>query len=274
VKYWLNEYEAKVKYWLNEYEQPSGTPSKLDEFVLGSCGNDAALWQDYKGFIKGNQKAIASVIMTADTALAAVSNPDIAHFLSNHEIDFARLRTRKSVLYVLVRQQDLSYYGFLLNLFYTDLFRHLLSERNPEHLPVYLLLDEFGHLTIPDFAIFATTARKYRVSFWIFLQSLSQLESRYGPQETKTILDGIGTEIYMSGLGIETAEMISKRTGRRRRRDKYEKSVYGEINLLNPDEIISMDDDEVLLLHSNKRPIRYRVVPFYRQWWMRRASEK
>jgi type IV secretory pathway TraG/TraD family ATPase VirD4 len=87
-------------------------------------------------------------------------------------------------------------------------------------------------------------------------------------------MDGLGTEIYMSGLGIETAEHISKRIGRRRRRDKREKSIYGEINLLNPDEIINMEDDEVLMLHSNKRPIRYRVTPFFRQWWMKRASEK
>ena len=261
---------AEVKYWLNEYEPPSGKPSKLDRFVLDACANDNMLWQDYKGFIKGNQKILSSVIMTADIALSALSNPDIANFLSKNEIDFNKLRTRKTVLYVMVKQQDLSYYAFILNLFYTDLFRHLLAERNPDHLPVYLLLDEFGHLTIPDFAIFATTARKYRVAFWIFLQSLSQLESRYGQQEAETITDGLATEIYMSGIGIKLAEEICKRIGRKRRTDHKERSAYGEINLMNADEIISMEDDEVLLLHSNKRPIRMRVTPFYRQWKMKK----
>lgn len=258
---------ARVKYWLNQYAPPgSGQLSKLDEFVLESCGGgaDDPLFNDYKGIINGNAKMLSSIIMTADIALSAVSNPDIATFLSKNEIDFARLRKRKTVLYVMVRQQDLSYFGFILNLFYSQLFRHLLSERNESDLPVYLLLDEFGHLQIPDFDIYATTARKYRVAFWIFLQDLSQLESRYGAINAKTILGGLGTDIYMSGLDTRTADDICKRIGRRRRTDKTERSMYGEMNLMNPDEIIHMDDDEVLLLHSNRRPIRMQIVPYYR----------
>ena len=76
-------------------------------------------------------------------------------------------------------------------------------------------------------------------------------------------MDGLGTEIYMSGLDTKTAEDICKRVGRRRRADKKERSMYGEMNLMNPDEIIHMEDDEVLLMHSNKRPVRMRVFPFY-----------
>ncbi len=258
---------GRVKYWLNQYAPAGNQPSKLDEFVISSCSDDPAdpLWSDYKGFIQGNQKSLSSIIMTADTALSALSNPDIAKFLSTNEIDFTALRTRKTVLFVKVRQQDLSYYQFILNLFYSQMFRALLSERNDQHLPVYLLLDEFGHLQIPDFDIYATTARKYRVSFWIFLQSLSQLESRYGANAARTIMDGLGTEIYMSGLDTRTAEDLSKRVGRRRRTDPRDRSMYGEMNLMNPDEIIHMEDDEVLLLHSNKRPIRMKVTPFYRR---------
>jgi len=69
-------------------------------------------------------------MMTADIALTAMSNPDVAAFMSANEIDFQRLRTHKTVLYVMVRQQDLSLFSFALNLFYSQLFRHLLSERN------------------------------------------------------------------------------------------------------------------------------------------------
>jgi len=258
---------GRLKYWLNQYTPPSGRLSKLDEFVMESCGGDPhdPLFNDYKGFVQANSKMMSSIVMTANIALSALSNPDIANFLSKNEIDFNKLRTRKTILYVMVKQQDLSYYAFILNLFYTDLFRHLLAERNPDHLPVYLLLDEFGHLTIPNFAIFATTARKYRVAFWIFLQSLSQLESRYGQQEAETITDGLATDIYMSGLSAKLTEQICKRIGRKRRTDHRERSAYGEINLMNADEIISMENDEVLLLHSNKRPIRMRVTPFYKQ---------
>lgn len=258
---------GRVKYWLNQYAPAGKQPSRLDEFVIASCSDapDDPIWADYKGLMQGNQKSLSSIIMTADTALSALGNPEITEFLSHNEIDFASLRKRKTVLFVKVRQQDLSYYQFILNLFYSQMFRALLSERDPSHLPVYLLLDEFGHLQIPDFDIYATTARKYRVAFWIFLQSLSQLESRYGPQAARTIMDGIGTEIYMSGVDGQTAEALSRRVGRKRRSDPQERSLHGEMNLMNPDEIIHMEDDEVLLLHSNKRPVRIKVTPFYRR---------
>ena len=264
---------ANVKYLLNHFDAHLAKPgeSKIDKFVMDATLNDQSTWHDYRGFTTGNEKTMLSFLSTADTALTAIGNPDLANLTASHQIDFEKLRQQKSVLYVMVRQQDLSYYAFLLNMFYTDLFRSLLSDRNHGGLPVYLLLDEFGHLTIPDFATFATTARKYNVAFWIFLQSLSQLESRYGPHETKTIIDGLQTEIYLSGMGIDTAEMLARRLGRRRRNGQSDWR-YGDENLMNPDEIISMDDDEALLLHSNRRPFRYRVTPFYKQWRMRKAS--
>jgi len=256
---------GRVKFWLNQYTAPSGQLSPLDEFVLRNCGGTQTdpLWLDYKAIVQGNAKMLSSIMMTADIALTAMSNPDVAAFMSANEIDFQRLRTHKTVLYVMVRQQDLSLFSFALNLFYSQLFRHLLSERNPDHLSVYLLLDEFGHLQIPKFDIYATTARKYRVAFWIFLQDLSQLESRYGATATKSIMGGIGTDIYMSGIDTKTAEEICKRIGRRRRSDKTERPSYGEMELMSVSDIVHMDNDEVLLLHSNKRPVRMRVKPYF-----------
>ena len=264
-----------VKYLLNHFDAHSAKPgtSKLDRFVMDSTLNDKSTWNDYVGFTNGNEKTVLSFISSADTALTPVGNPDLAQLMGQqHGIDFEQLRREKTVLYVLVRQQDLSYFAFLLNMFYSDLFRSLLSDVKHGGLPVYLLLDEFGHLTIPDFATYATTARKYEVGFWIFLQSLSQLQSRYGRDEAQTILDGLQTEIYLPGMGIETAEMLARRLGRRRRNGQTDWR-YGDENLMNPDEIISMEDDEALLLHSNRRPFRYRVTPFYKQWRMKRASQ-
>jgi len=253
---------ATIKYWLNQIA-PDGDNKKLDQLMASSSQNDPTLWHDYRGFLRGNPKSLASIIMTADVALSAISNPVIADFTSQHDFDFSSLRTTKTALFVKVRELDMSYYAFLLNLFFTELFRSLLSTRNPNHLPVYLLLDEMGHLTIPDFAIFATTARKYRVAFWIFLQSLSQLESRYGKEEAQAILDGLATKIFLPGMDIETAEIISKTAGRKRRKDDSETSLYGELNMLNPDEVIYLERGEALMLHGNQRPIRFRTRAYF-----------
>lgn len=158
---------------------PSGPLGRIDRFVMQATQNDSITFNDYRGFTTGNPKTALSFLSTADAALSAIGNPDLARLTATSSIDFRQLRQRKTALFVMVRQQDMGFYRFLLNLFYTDLFGTLLGHiPGSADLSVYLLLDEFGHLKIPGFDVFATTARKYRVRFWIFLQSLAQLESR------------------------------------------------------------------------------------------------
>lgn len=262
---------ANVKYLIGSFDShltPPGQTSAIDRFVLGATQNDPTTYNDYRAFLNGNQKAMTSFLTTADTALSAIGNPDIASLTATNSIDFTALKRRKTALYVLVRQQDMAYFRFLLNLFYTDLFSSLMTSLNPRDLPVYLLLDEFGHLTIPNFDVFATTARKYRVGFWIFLQSLAQLESRYGRHEAETILDGLGTEIYLPGVNLDTARRLEARLGRHR------PSKGQSTPLLSADEIIRMENDEALMLHSNRRPIKLTTRPFYKQAAMRRAAKR
>lgn len=261
---------ANVKHLLANFDShlmPQGQLGKLDQFILGATQNDPTTWSDYRSFVNGNQKTMLSFLTTADTALNALGNPQIAGLTATSSIDFDELRRRKTALYVIVRQQDMEYYQFLLNLFYTDLFGSLLGNLQNTQRPVYLLLDEFGHLQIPNFQTFATTARKYRVGFWIFLQSLSQLEARYGRHDALTILNGLQTEIYLPGQSLDTARQLEARLGR----------LAGNGNtsgqpLMTADEIIRMKDDRALLLHSNQRPALIRTRPYYRQARMKRAS--
>ncbi len=264
---------ANVKYLLNNWDAGNSRGSRIDNFVARATVNDSATFYDYKGFISGNEKTVLSFLSTADTALNALGNPDIANLTARHDFDFKRLRRRKTVLYVKVRQQDLQFYSFILNQFFTELFNSLLSDLSPRNIPCYLLLDEFGHLTIPNFEVFATTARKYKVGFWVMLQSLAQLESRYGRSGAETILDGLQSEIYFGGIALDTAKSLERRMG-----NQWIQSGFGrnarvqQEHLMTESEIIQMRDNEVLIFHSNKPPIKLRTKPFYKQGRMLRAS--
>ena len=153
--------------------------SELDTFIVEHTLDDTATYHDYRGFTTATtEKMMLPFVSTATTSLTQIGNPQIAALLATDSFDFTKLKQQKTAVYVLVRQQDMQVFSFLLSLFYTDLCHQLLRDRAGK-LPVYLLLDEFGQMTIPEFEVFATTARKYRVGFWLFLQSLSQLESRY-----------------------------------------------------------------------------------------------
>lgn len=261
---------ANLRHLLNSFDAHSARPgtSKIDKFVTENTLNDPETFSDYKGFTTAtNPKTMLSFLSTADTALAALGNPDICRLTAQHDFDFKKFRQRKTVIYVLVKQQDLSFYKFLLNAFYTDLIQHLMADLNDQNLPVYLLLDEFGHLKIPDFPVVATTARKYKVSLYLFLQSLSQLQAQYGFDGAQTILDGLGTEVYFSGLSLETAQNLAQRLGQNRQEN------MGNVPLMTETEIIRMKDEEVLVLHSNKPPIKLKVKPFFEQRALRRKAK-
>lgn len=266
---------AEVKARLSLFDHFTAKPgeSVFDQWVLENTLEDPATWQDYKSLIASPEKVVSSFLSTADVALMALGNPALAALTERHELDFAAMRTRKTALYIMVRQQDMSLFGFLLSAVFSQCFNSFLSELNRDHLPVYCLLDEFGQTYIPGFDTIATTARKYRVALWVFLQSLGQLEARYSRAQAQTILGGIRTEIHLAGLELETAERISRRLGRKRSVPGQAKVSPTETALMNADEIITMKGDEALLLHANLRPFRYRVTSYYRQGRFRRLAK-
>ena len=232
---------ASVKHLLDHFDAHvfRGNESVTDRFVIESTVNDPATFSTYRGILNGNENTLLSHLATADNALRALANPEIAALTARNGFNFQDLRRKKTAIYVLVRQQDLSFYSFLLSLFYTDMTRTLLSDLSSKTRDVYMLLDEFGHLAIPGFDVFATTARKYQIGFWIFLQSPAQLVSRYGPAGAETIMDGLQTEIYLPGIGIDTAKSLERRLGKNRIPVKHgDTMVVRDENLMNEDQII------------------------------------
>lgn len=252
---------------LSEFDhfRTDGKPSQFDRFMSEATLNDPSTWNAYKAWLNGPEKTVASFISTASTALNSLGDPHLAHMLSDTEIDFRAMRKTKTAVYVMVRQQDMSAFGFVLACFYTQFFNAMLHELNASDIPVFGILDEFGQAYVPDMDKIVTIGRKYKLALWIFLQSIRQLEARYSPAQAKTILDGLRTEIYLAGMELEVAERLTRRLGRKRTSNQSGLRNI-DANLLNPDELITMKNNEALLLYGNKRPFRFRVLPFFKHW--------
>ncbi len=261
-----------VLYWLNHFDAHGGG-DKLDSFIIENTLEDAATYEDYHGFTTTTpEKMMLSFVSTAATSLALIGNTDIAQVLSRNDFNFAAMKEQKTALFVMVQQQDMDAFGFILSLFYTELCNELLRERKGK-LPVYMLLDEFGHLKIPGFETFATTARKYKVGFWLILQSLAQLVEQYGDSGARTILGGIGTESYFGGMDLDTARNISGRLGTAFHLDLFNVSAgLHEKPLMRPDELIRLSDNDLLILHANRDPVRLHTVPFYKRGDLREKA--
>ena len=181
--------------------------SIFERFILECAHDNELVMEDYRALVNGNPNTVLSFISTADTALSMMASDHVARLTAISTFDFKELRQRKIALFVKVRQQDMKFFQFLLNQFFADLFNALREERpGPDDLSVFCLLDEWGHLTVPDFDAFMATARKYRIGCMIFLQAIEQLEARYGKAEAMTIRQSMLTEIYFGGVDLEMAK--------------------------------------------------------------------
>ena len=255
---------TNLKYLINSFSM-SGT---LDQFMIQATLKDEPTYQEYKGFLTGNENTVNSLITTAQSALSGL-NPDLCRMTSINTIDFHQLRKKKTALYVIVRQQDIPYLGFLMNLFFTKLchaLQHDLQE-SQQGYPVTLCLDEFAQYYVPSFATFAATSRKFRISFCLLLQSLSQLTTRYGADQAATIRNAIGSEEYFSGVALDTAHEISRRMGQKSDGEHRQKPLMRE------SEVIRLEEDEALLLSGGRDPVKLKLRPYYKQRKLRKLSE-
>lgn len=254
---------ANVQYLLNGFSDGSA----LIPFVAANAPDDQT-YHGFKGFISQNEKTVQGMVSQARSALTMLSDPDIASLTARSTFDFELLRREKTALFLVFPQNRVSYYALLANLFYTQLFHFCLDDRyyDPKALPIYFLLDEFGHLTIPDFPAIITTTRQRRISLSIVLQSVSQLEERYGRQGANTILNGgVASRLFFSGMDIDTAQTLARTLGEthRERVDALGNVRTEREPLMTPAALRAMPDNQVLYLFANKRPALLHVTPYY-----------
>jgi type IV secretion system protein VirD4 len=254
---------ANLHYLLNSF----GDGEAISPFIAANALDDLT-YQEFKSFIGQSEKTMQGIISQAKMALTKLADPDMQILTAGQSFDFSLLRKKKTALFLVFPQNRIGFYSFLANLFYTQLFHHCLDDRNydAKSLPIYFLLDEFGHLRLPDFPAIITTTRQRRISISIVLQSESQLEERYGRAGAETILDGgLGSRLYFPGMDINTASELSRMIG-----DVYidRMEPSGRVRtdkspLMEPASIRAMAKNEVLFLHAGERPGLLEVTPYF-----------
>lgn len=261
-------------YKLVEAMTPDG--QLLDKFMVAYV-NEQRLKDKWLSLIGNSSSTLQSHIATTQTALKQLGNLQTAKMLSKNTINFTSFRKEKTILYLTFPVNQASFYTFILNLFYTQLFHHYMEARpTAEDLPLYILYDEFGHANIPDFDIIVTNMRKYKVSLSLVLQSFSQLETQYGKEKANTIVEGgVNSKLFFAGANLKTAQLIESMLGRVIQETRYgEDNVNrSEYNLLNADEIRTLPENQAFLLTGNKNPILLDIEPYYRSRRFKNASK-
>lgn len=246
----------------------------LDSWIAKNCWDpaypdDRYILNEWKGVLTGNKETLQSFIGVCLTALKALSNREIQGFFSSSDYELKNLRKKKTAIFFITPPENQRYFSFVTSLFFRSIFNECMREEHlsGNSLPVYILYDEFGNSYIPDFVSVANTIRGYDVSLSIVLQSISQLSMRYGRDTADSIQGAFNTNICLSSSDPETAKFFSSLCGRVRERQLRDENKdledYREYNLLNPDDVRTMDENEALVISKNRYPVKLPVLPYF-----------
>ena len=256
----------------------------LDDFmtrytIYSDNPSDESLWNEWKGVLTGNPEGVQSFILNAITSLKSLSNQNVAKLTAKSDLNLEDIRHDKTVIFLITPAQHAEYYSFLTSLFFRSVFNACMRTLpNRKSLPIYILYDEFGHSSIPNFVSTANTIRGYKVSLSIILQSISQLNARYGKDYADSIHGGFNTYLTYSGADPQTANFFENVIGRVRERQKKDfddpTDQYREYNLLNASEVRTIASDETLIVSSNRQPVRLKTTPYFANWTFKRQVKK
>ena len=246
--------------------------------VCYDCPEDESLWNEWKGVLTGNISGVQSFVLNAITALKSLSNQKIAKLTSKSDIQLENIRREKTAIYFITPAQHAEYYSFLTSLFFRSVFNACMRKMpNKKTLPVYIMFDEFGHATIPNFVSTANTIRGYNVSLSIILQSISQLNARYGKDYADSIQGGFNTYITYPGADPQTSQFFENIIGRTREKQLFgidgQNSQYHEYNLVNAAEVRMLDPNEALIVSGREQTIKLRTQAYFENWKFKRLAK-
>lgn len=274
-----------ARYILNRF---GSSGRDIDAFILRNTEDDQALFFEYKSFLSNDDKVLLGAVSTAKSLLEKFSDHDLAMVSSGDDFSsFGRMRSQPSVLYIVVPEHLISYYGFYLSLFYGQVFESVIENYKETELPLFILLDEFGNLGhINNFPALITTLRKRRVSVSLILQDYQQLVSVYGSSGASVIYNGgCGSKLFMPGLSYEVCHQIENMLGKSTvsySEEGYHKSGADSLtsrdniigsSLLSSDQVRVLKDRQAIFIHGNKYPALLKTSPFYKRRFRHRPVQ-
>jgi type IV secretion system protein VirD4 len=190
--------------------------------------------------------------------------------LSGSDFRAQDLLTAKHPITVYFRwpEQDLLAFSPLVRLVWGSLIDELTAtydnRKGVDCQPVLLLIDEAGRTAIPSLADHATTVVGRRISLWIAVQSLSQLNVVYGTHRATILRDNMESRLFYRPNDQETAEYLERCLGRksdyahshtiREGEETSEGRMEQGIPLMTAQEIKQMPDERIIGFHRQLPP--------------------
>jgi type IV secretion system protein VirD4 len=208
----------------------------------------------------------------------------VAAATSRSDFDLRDLRRKKMTIYIGVMPPELPHLGFLLRLFFLQLF-DACTESHPDHDDTikhrcHVMADELT--AIPPMRTIAKAcgfARGFLLHFSFIVQTKTDLRDEYKEDGLASLLGNLGAEIVFrtndgtltkevsDRIGYTTVENVSRSRprffGLFRAKDQSENTGQAKRALLLPQEISELPEDEQIVLRKGTPALRVKRNRWY-----------
>jgi type IV secretion system protein VirD4 len=232
-------------------------------------------------YLSKSHREAAGVLSGAQRHTHFLDSPRIAAVVSGSDFTFADLKDSVATVFLILPPDRLGTYSRWLRLLVAQAIGEMARSSAKPPRPVLFLLDEFAALgRMQPIERAMGLMAGYGLQLWPILQDIHQLRSLYGTS-AGTFLSNAGV---LQAFGIndyDTADMLSKTMGRKT--IAYETSGQSEKdvmvkdperslsktqhlaarNLMDPNEIMKLARDNLLLMRVGENPLIVRKLRYY-----------
>lgn len=258
---------AQVKEEDEDYESP------LDILFdrLEMRDPDSIAVKQYHIYKQAAGKTAKSILISVGVRLAAFNLPQIAKLTNTDELDLSSMGERKVALFCCIPDADTSL-NYLVGMIYSQLFQTLYYMADRVHggalpVPVNCIMDEFPNVSLPNkFEKILATCRSRSIYCSIIIQNMSQLKALF-KDSWESLVGNCDEFLYLGGNEKETHKYVSELLGK----ETIDTNTYGQTKgksgsystnfqqsgreLLQPDEVRMLDNQNALLFIRGERPI-------------------
>lgn len=192
-------------------------PSTFD--LLEYYSEDSIAASNLRAIMRGTEKTLDNIKVNYDATMQRLyMQKGLVSLLSNDEINFEHLGTEKTILYLIMPDEKTTLHvivSMIIKQCYEQLI-YLAQHFADNALPVRFnfLLDEFSNLpAIPDMPAMISATRSRNIRFYLIIQGLYQLSSKYGSNDAQTIKGNCANWVFLTSRELPLLEEISQLCG-------------------------------------------------------------
>lgn len=238
----------------------------LDKLFMECDNTDIKMqWCIFKS-VGGADKTEGSIKITLSSNLKLFADSRINSVNMDNSFNIENFRKEPTILYVCYPENKSSYLAPYIAPFFSQCMSKLIESYDDNLLPITMMFDEFGNIgMLNNMSINVATIRSRKISMNICLQSITQLFQIYGRENGKAILNNLKTKMILPGLSdIETNDYLSDLCGNKEitvcntnvnKQSTTHSYSKTKIKLFENSELRCLEDNQILIITSNKQPI-------------------